>query len=219
MSKVLVVGDLHAPFVHAKYLSFCKSIYKKYNCNKVVFAGDIVDNHALSYHESDPDLYSAGHEMALAKKEVNKWVKTFPKASICIGNHDMLPYRQAKSNGLPMELIKDYMEMWETPNWNWSQEFIIDDVLYRHSKGSGKNSAINGAIAERMSLVIGHLHSQLGVKFTASKRDRIFGMDSGCGIDIRARAFAYGQDFNARPIVGAGVVIDGKYPISIPMEL
>lgn len=217
--RVLVVGDLHAPFVHKKYLSFCKSQYKLYNCDSVVFVGDIVDNHAMSYHESDPDLYSAGHEMTLAKREIAKWVKHFPKAKVCVGNHDKLTYRKAKTHGIPAELIRDYAEVWNTPGWEWGTEFIIDNVLYRHSKGSGKYAALNGAISERMSVVIGHLHSQLGVKFTASKKDMIFGMDSGCGIDIKARAFAYGDDHNLRPIVGCGIVLNGTKPYAIPMEM
>ena len=70
-----------------------------------------------------------------------------------------------------------------------------------------------------MSLVIGHLHAQFGVKYTASKKDRIFGADSGCGIDIKKRAFAYGKDFVQKPILGCLVITDGWFPQAIPMRL
>ena len=51
-SCVLVIGDLHLPFVKDGYLEFCIWVYKKYNCTEVVFIGDILDNHASSYHET-----------------------------------------------------------------------------------------------------------------------------------------------------------------------
>lgn len=43
--NVLVIGDLHAPFIKEGYLEFCKEIYIKHNCNEVVFMGGIVDSH------------------------------------------------------------------------------------------------------------------------------------------------------------------------------
>ena len=101
MARVLHIGDLHLPFTHPKYLSFCKKIYKKYNCNKVVFAGDVLDNHAISYHETDPDGLSAGEELKKAQKMIRPWYKVFPKAKVTIGNHDALLSRKAKTHGIP----------------------------------------------------------------------------------------------------------------------
>jgi hypothetical protein len=43
-NRVMVIFDLHAPFIKYGYLDFCKSIYQKYNCNQVVLIGDIIDN-------------------------------------------------------------------------------------------------------------------------------------------------------------------------------
>ena len=63
--RVLVVGDLHLPFTHENYLGFCKRIYKQYKCNKVVFIGDIIDNHYTSYHETEIscDQYFCGEHL------------------------------------------------------------------------------------------------------------------------------------------------------------
>jgi hypothetical protein len=49
-----------------------------------VFIGDIIDNHASSYHETDPDGMSAGHELRLAIQNIKKWYEAFPKASVII---------------------------------------------------------------------------------------------------------------------------------------
>ena len=51
-SNILVIGDLHEPFCLDAYLDFCKEQYDKFNCNEVIFIGDIIDNHFSSYHET-----------------------------------------------------------------------------------------------------------------------------------------------------------------------
>ena len=64
-TRVLVIGDLHEPFCLDGYLDFCKETYANYNCNKVIYIGDIIDAHGWSYHEHDPDGMSAGDELSL----------------------------------------------------------------------------------------------------------------------------------------------------------
>ena len=48
-SRVLVIGDIHLPFERKDYLQFCKDTYKEYQCNRVVFIGDIIDNNYSSF--------------------------------------------------------------------------------------------------------------------------------------------------------------------------
>ena len=40
--RILVIGDIHESFSIDGYLEFCKHQYDKYNCNTVVFIGNIV---------------------------------------------------------------------------------------------------------------------------------------------------------------------------------
>ena len=70
VNNVLVIGDIHAPFERKEYLQFCKDQYKKHNCNKVVFIGDIIDNHYSSYHETDADGLGGDTELSLAIKSI-----------------------------------------------------------------------------------------------------------------------------------------------------
>lgn len=86
--KVLVIGDIHAPFSKSGYLEFCIKMYRKHKCTDVVFIGDIIDNHYSSFHDSDPDGMGAGEEAEAAKKEVALFYKAFPNAKVCVGNHD-----------------------------------------------------------------------------------------------------------------------------------
>ncbi len=95
--NILVVGDLHAPFIKEGYLEFCKKVYKEHKCNMVVFTGDVLDSHFSSFHDANPDGMAAGEELTAAIKQLKKWHKAFPKAKVCLGNHDRIAYRKAFS--------------------------------------------------------------------------------------------------------------------------
>lgn len=219
MSRILLIGDLHLPFTHPKYLAFCKSVKKRYKCDKVMFTGDIYEHNSISYHESDPEGYSAGDELSLASKAVKPWYKAFPEAKITLGNHDILPYRQAKTHGIPRSMLRDLNDIYETPKWEWATQFVVDNVMYHHGKGTGKNAALQMAEKERMSCAMGHAHSGGGVQYTASTKDMLFGLNAGCGIDIKKYVFAYSKQFTSRPTLGCGVILNGTEGHFIPMRL
>ena len=156
-SRVLVIGDLHEPFCLDGYLEHCVQTYKKFNCNRVVFIGDVIDNHYSSYHETDPDGMSGGDEIMLAVKKVQQWYKKFPKADVLIGNHDRIIMRKAFSSDIPKIWIKDYNDVLGTPGWTWSDRVEIDGVQYVHGEGG---TARTKAKADMQSTVQGHLHTQ-----------------------------------------------------------
>jgi len=78
-NRVLVIGDLHAPFILDGYLEFCVEQYYNFNCNKIVFAGDQIDNHYSSYHETDADGLGGGEELDAAIEQLRPWYKPFLK--------------------------------------------------------------------------------------------------------------------------------------------
>lgn len=210
MSRVLVIGDIHSPCEHPGYLPFCRDLRDKYKTDQVVFIGDIVDWHAVSFHDRNPAGPGPLDEYAKAKAAVQKWHRAFPTARVCIGNHDERVVRLAESVNIPSEFVKTYKDTWGTPGWKWDMEHIIDDVYYFHGTGNGgTHPAFNAMGKMLMSVVMGHIHSAAGIKWKANPQRRIFGMDTGCGVDDRAYAFAYGRHAKQRSILGAGVVIDG----------
>jgi predicted phosphodiesterase len=221
LKNVLVIGDTHEPFCKEGYLEFCREIQEKYNCGTVVHIGDLVDNHAMSYHEHDPEGRSIGDEYKLALQRAQRWYHTFPNVKICIGNHDALPFRKAFTAGLPSTWLKSYQEILQSPKtWEWDFIHIVNDVIYQHGTGmSGEMAAINAARENRQSTIIGHLHTVCNTKFLASYRDLIFGVTVGCGIDHKTYAFAYGKEQTRKPVVSCAVILDGKVPINIPMNL
>jgi UDP-2,3-diacylglucosamine pyrophosphatase LpxH len=88
MSNVLVIGDLHSPFILEEYFQFINKVYKDWKCNRVVFIGDIFDFHIVSRHQQHPDADGAKEEYLKAVKQLQPYYKKWPTAKICIGNHD-----------------------------------------------------------------------------------------------------------------------------------
>lgn len=219
--RVLVIGDTHLPFQHRGYLDFCLDMKKKHKCNKVVHIGDLVDNHAISYHEHDPDGWSPADEMKETDKHLKVWFKAFPNVLLCRGNHDALVDRKGKTVGLPKRCFQEFRNIWNLPNgWQDGFEWVIDGVLYKHGLGyGGKYAHVTAAIEEGRSVVIGHAHSILGVEYIMTSDMRKFGMNVGCGIDKKKYAFNYGKDFKRKPALGCGIVIDGELAIVEAMPL
>lgn len=203
--RVLVVGDLHAPFIKEGYLEFCSDIYNKYDCNEVVFIGDLIDNHYSSYHEADPDGHSAGRELNLAIKQIKTWYDIFPNAKVCNGNHDLIPNRKSMTAGLSNKWIRSISEVLGVPNWEFSERFVIDDVQYVHGTGRKCNMRAKNDL---MSTVQGHYHSESYLQYFVGTNYKIFALQIGCGVDTSSYAMAYGKHFNKQAI-GCGVVING----------
>lgn len=212
--RILVIGDLHAPFVLEGYLEFCQEVYSKYLCNQVIFIGDIIDNHYSSYHETDPDGLSGRHELECAIEVVQDWAQAFPKADVLIGNHDRMIMRKAFSSAIPKAWVKSYNEVLGT-NWNWIERIEYDGVQYVHGEGG---TARTKAKNDMQSTVQGHIHTQAYTEWMVGRNFRIFGMQVGCGVDSSSYAAAYAKHFKKQAI-GCGVVLGGKVAINELMEL
>jgi hypothetical protein len=203
-SATLIIGDLHLPFIKDGYLEFCIYIHKKYNCNNVIFIGDILDNHASNFWESDPDGHSAGEELSIAEQKLEIWRDAFPEALVCVGNHDDIPGRKIFSSGVSKQWLKSPNEVLGV-NWEFGEEFFIDDVLYTHGLNC---KARTRAKNEMISVCQGHYHSESYVEWYVGPDRKIFAMQIGCGIDRREYAMAYGKNFK-KPHINVGVIIDG----------
>ena len=214
-SRVLVVGDLHSPFDLDSYFDHCVEVYERYNCNRVVFIGDVIDNHYSSYHETDADGMGGGQELELAIKRLERYYHRWPDAHVTVGNHDRIIMRKAQSGGVPKEWIKDYQEVLRTPNWKYVTDVEIDGVLYIHGEAG---TAKTKARADMRSTVQGHLHTQAYTEYFVGANSRVFGTQVGCGIDAKSYAMAY-MKVGKKPAIGCAVVLGGKTAINELMVL
>lgn len=197
------------------YIDFLIDTKRQWRCNRVVCLGDLADWYCLSYHEKNPVVNSANQEVRDAKRKIQELAKAFPKADWMIGNHDALPFRKAKTAGLPEFLLKDYSDFWEI---NWKPhprhaELIIDNVIYQHGdkQPGGKQAALKHAMAKFRSVVQGHHHTNAGVNTYSNGYETVFGLDAGCGLDVKKIQFEYGKIYSQQSVLGCGVVLEGKH--------
>ena len=216
MARVLCIGDLHLPAIHPDYLQFVRGLKRKYRTNTTVFIGDVIDHHSLSFHQKHPELPSAIGEHEEVVKGMKEWKRAFPEAMVCIGNHDERVHRLSATAGIPSMYLMDYKTLYDTPKWNWDRSFLVDDVMYIHGTGTGgQRPAYTAAVKMGHSVVMGHVHSVSGIHLLQSPTKRIFGMNVGCGVDKDHRAMNYARNHLNKPVLSAGIIIDGKPMLEI----
>ena len=98
---ILVISDMHLPYQHKDSIKFLKEIKKEFKPDTTLSIVDLLDQHALSFHDSSPELYSAGMELDKAKEYVKELESIFPKLIEVDSNHSSMIYRRALKHGLP----------------------------------------------------------------------------------------------------------------------
>jgi len=219
-SSILIISDLHCPYHHPHAFDFLKALKKKYKPDRVVCIGDEIDNHAASYHDSDPDLMSAGHELLQAQKDLKTLEKIFPKMDLLESNHGSMFYRKSKTYGLPAFALKTYNQLWDVKDWKWHNELTIkmsdgNQVYFHHGK---TKNGLKLSQAMGISSVQGHYHSEAIVQLWGNQASLKFSMMVGCLIDTESLAMAYGKNHMARPVLSSGIIINGQARV-IPMIL
>lgn len=210
MNRIVgVVSDPHFPGHIDNALEFIQDTFNDHGVTDIVFIGDIIDHHYISFHQSETDALNPIDEVASTKKELKRWVKAFPKAKICIGNHDALPMRLAKSMGMPDLFLKSLNQIYGLPKtWQWKMRWDFDNVIYEHGIGSnGMYGAKNTALKLGSSYVQGHTHSHGGVFDLPQIRHRMAAMNVGALIDREKYSARYGKSIYKVPMsLGCGIV-------------
>lgn len=219
--RILVISDLHAPFMHKDAVAFLRAVKKKYSPTRVILSGDEADFAGISFHDHDPDLDSPGKELDKAIKALSPLYKMFPKAEILESNHGSLVLRKALANGLSRRYFRTPGEILQSPKgWTWHFDIIVklpngNDCYFHHSKGANvkKNSQALG-----MSFVQGHHHESFEIQYWGNPHALLFGMTVGCLVDNNSLAMAYNKNNLKRPVLGVAVIID-SLPQLVPMVL
>jgi len=219
-SRILIIPDLHFPYCHKDALDFLYKANKLLNPSRIICLGDELDYHAMSFHDSDPDLDSAGKELALALGYIDTLHEIFPKMDLLHSNHGSMAYRKSKHNGIPRHLIKSYNDALCIPeqDWKWHERLIVElpngtNMCAVHSLGA---DSLRASQSLGMSLVQGHHHSSFEIRYWQNMSNLNFAITSGCLIDDNSMAFAYNKLQVKRPIMGA-TFIENSIPTLIPM--
>lgn len=218
--SLLVISDLHVPYQHPDAVRFLAALKKKYAFDKIVCIGDEIDNHAISFHDSDPDLSSAGDELKEAIKQLQPIYKLFPTVTVVESNHGSLVYRKALANGLPKAVFKSYNEILQAPKgWKWEFDTKVETDLGTIYLCHGKTGTA-GRLASQygMSTIQGHFHEKAQITYISTPEKLMFDAHTGCLADDKSLALGYNKVNPKRPIVSIIIVLNG-IPQIIPMVL
>lgn len=218
--SILVISDLHCPYQHPDTHIFLQAVKNKYKPDQVVCIGDEIDYHALSYHESNPDLPSAGQELEEAIEALKPIYKMFPNCTVVESNHGSMVLRKAMTGGIPTKALKSYNETLEAPKgWKWVFDTTINTplgpVYFCHGK-----TGTPGRLASQYgcSTVQGHFHEKSQISYISTPEKLMFDAHTGCLANDKSLALGYNKINPKRPIVSLLVIING-IPQIVPMVL
>lgn len=226
-TRIGVIPDMHAPYNHPDTLEFIEAVKAKYRLQDWICLGDETDGHAISFHNSSPDLASAGPELKAAREFLHKLEAMIPDMDIVHSNHGSLVYRRAFDAGLPEMVIRSYREILfgerrndgsvHLPNgrgrgWRWHEKLEIEipdsgNAVFVHGYSANVRTAVGHA---GESVVQGHHHSVCDLSYHQGDGGDRFGVTVGCLIDHKSLAFAYGKTFVKKPVLGMAIIIDGE---------
>ena len=220
-SRVLLISDLHIPYHHPDAIAFLKHLKKKYNPTRVIGLGDELDQHALSFHDNDPDLPSAGDELSQSLPVLKQLFKLFPKMDLLESNHGSMVYRKANHHGIPRSYLRTYNEVLGVDEgWKWWHDMTITlpngNRCYLHHGKSANITKTSQTMG--MCSVAGHYHETFKVEYWANPNGLYWAMQSACLIDDSVYAFNYNNCNLKRPIIGTTLIID-SLPVLEPMVL
>ena len=211
---------MHLPYQHKDSIKFLKEIKKEFRPDKIVNIGDLLDFHAISMHDSNPDLYSAGMELDKAKEYIKVLENIFPEVIEVDSNHSSLVYRRALKYGMSKQFLKPYGEFLGTRKWKW-----IDDLTLTMSNGQrcffthGRSAdVLKVSQTMGMNCVQGHYHTKFLISYWANPDNLFFAMNVGCLINQKSMAFSYAKNFKTRFILGCGIILNG-IPRLLPMVI
>jgi len=217
---ILFLSDIHAPYHHKDVIAFLRHLKKLYKPDLVVSLGDLADFHNISFHDSDPQLDSAGRELEKLQAFAKELEKLFPELVIIGSNHGDLPLRKAFAAGLPASMIKPYNAIYEVgPGWHFIDDLtLVDNDRYIYCCHGTVKDGLKLTTQRGVNTVQGHYHTEFNIKYASNPRDLLWSLQAGCLIDPKALAFAYNKHQVNRPIIGTAVVVNG-HPVLEPMVL
>lgn len=233
--NILFISDLHAPYQHHDALRFLWALHKKYEFERIYGIGDELDYHAMSFHDHDPDLDSAGRELQRGREVLWELERMFPIVEWVDSNHGSMAFRKGLHHGTPRQLLVGYREAIfaekdkkgntffpkdRGQGWTWAHTIttnIPNNLRLKIHHGMSVSTRRNVEQAG-MCFVQGHHHGVFEIVYHGTTDALNWGMTIGCLINDEERAFAYNKNTIKRPVIGCGGVVDGN-PRLFPMLL
>ena len=221
-SKILVIPDLHTPFMDWKAVQVVAKWAKKHEPDLIIQLGDLLDFKAWSRWPKDPDDYSPHDEFEFAIEATKRLYNLFPNMEILMGNHDLRIAKRALDVGFTRHILRDLQDVFPYEGWNWwsnpKERLIVNTqrgpILFQHGDEQAGN-AIQKARLFGVSVVQGHDH-QARIDFSETLSASVFGASAGHLMDQSSKGARYAQRNGRYPVKGYMIIKFGV-PYFIPI--
>jgi predicted phosphodiesterase len=210
-NKILILPDMHAPWVNWPALEQAYKWSKRHKPDLVIQLGDLTDQKIWSRWQKDTDDFSPSEEFIAAEKVLKRLHKMFPKMVIIRGNHDTRILSKAVEAGIPAQMFKDVDEVFNYKGWTWIGQnkklkinTVRGPVLVVHGDEQGGTVAQKSRILG-LSVLQGHTH-KVSVTYTTTLNGTVFGAEMGCIMDTDSKAAKYAAANPVGSSVGFGVL-------------
>lgn len=221
---ILVLGDLHSPFVHTKALKWVLELAKEYRPDSIVQIGDAYDMFSFSSFPRSSDYIKPSDEIehgrALLECLWSDLQKASPKASCyqLMGNHDARILKRVLSSLPEVESLLDFRPIFSFKGVRTLKserdELFIGDICFMHGFRSklGDHAKHNG-----MKTVCGHSHHG-GVVYHRLGDKILWELNAGFLADTDSAVFNYTRQRKiSNWTIGCGL-IDEHGPRFIPFS-
>lgn len=217
--RILIIPDCHIPYSHKDYIKFLTRVKEKFDPEVIINLGDELDYHAVSFHKSESELFSAGHELDKAIIEIQEGLhKLFPKMHLLESNHGSLVFRRLKHEGIPVRVLKPLPELYETPNWEWHEDMLLNTNIGKVYLCHGRSGTYGKMTKEYGTHCIqGHFHGKFELTWHVNALSTRYNLFSGCLVDRKSLAMAYGKNNLPMPILGCTLIGKSGFPKLVPM--
>lgn len=208
--KIMVLGDLHAPYADRKALYWASLIRHQYQPDIIIQVGDIVDMKAWSRFPKSPEDENPALEWKKTAKEMKYIHQLFPEMKILLGNHSVRVARKALEAGIPKELIRSLEEVFDFEGWSWhltDKPLIVDNIAFVHGDESPGNISVKTR-QYGMSVVQGHSH-KASLSYINLFDKQMFAAEVGWLGNDQELAFAYASKSPNRSWSGLMLITDG----------
>ena len=225
MDNIIVVGDMHAPFINKKCVEFILKSIKAFQPKLIIQIGDSVDFYAASRF-SKKHFITPEDEFIEGRKFLEEFFayahKVSPKSEIHLlkGNHCDRVIKKTMEMTPELEYfmkagVNKYFTFDNVITHHDSREpFEVDDILFMHGflSGLGKHCTYF-----QRKVVLGHTHKG-GTYFESRFGGKmIWELNAGYCADSSSIALGYMPTKHSRSTLGFGLITNG-FPQFVPFE-
>lgn len=223
VGNTVIFSCIHGAYRHPESEDFLLEVNDRFKPSRVICLGDIIDGFTSSRYAAQAAALGADDEFECDIEFLTRLSQSFPRMDVLDGNHEARIDKRASESGIPAKRIRPLHEVPELrkplAGWTWHDEMELGpDTICSHGEGlGGQNPGEDAVLKYRKNVIIGHLHTRAGVMHYSRGGWRNWCLHVGCLLDPNSVANGYAKHGKKRPILGAGVLLDNKYPLFVPM--